>query len=187
MGNHRNHGISCLLCGYEKTVGRKLCKRCYYRERKKGTLENFPQATLADSFMNRVQKTDSCWLWTGTKNGYGYGIVLVDKLSKRAHRVSYEMFKGKIPDELIVLHSCDNPACVNPDHLSTGTKLDNNRDAMAKRRNAFGERNGHAKLSSDQVAFILQSDLKQVDLAKLLSVTQSHISRIKAGIHRKKG
>lgn len=184
MGNHRNHGVSCVLCGHEKTVGRKLCRRCYYKEVTKGTIQNFPHTTLADTFMNRVRKTESCWIWTGTTNQYGYGIVLVDKKSKRAHRVSYEIHKGEIPSDMVVMHSCDTPACVNPDHLSIGTKLDNNRDCKEKRRNAFGERNGHAKVTDEQIDLIRTLPFTQVQLAQMFGITQSQISRIISGKRR---
>lgn len=72
-----------------------------------------------------------------------------------AHRISYEISAGKeIPPGVIIMHSCDNPQCVNPAHLSTGTSMDNCRDCIAKGRNAKGERNGRARLTEEQVSEI---------------------------------
>jgi hypothetical protein len=73
---------------------------------------------------------DGCWLWLGRKQPNGYGIYK----SKYSHRFSYEIFKGEIPKGLVVMHSCDNRICCNPDHLSVGTYRDNIMDAVKKGR-----------------------------------------------------
>ena len=87
-----------------------------------------------DRFMQKVNKTETCWLWTGALNSRGYGSFGVYGKATSAHRYSYEHFKGKIPEGMIVCHSCDVPACVNPDHLWVGTYLDNSRDCIRKGR-----------------------------------------------------
>lgn len=85
-------------------------------------------------FMRHVEYADNgCWDWKGSKSR-GYGKLNINGKQKRAHRVSYEMFKHKIPPGLVVMHSCDNPGCVNPDHLSTGTQNDNIQDMIKKGR-----------------------------------------------------
>lgn len=97
-----------------------------------------------------------CWLWMGvvTKDGYGQLVPLMregPRTSIKAHRLSYELHKGRIPPGLKVLHSCDTPCCVNPAHLRVGTDKDNKLDAIRKNRHARGETNGHSKLTTQQV------------------------------------
>lgn len=92
-----------------------------------------------------------CWMWLGSDQGKGYGNVGHEGRTQRAHRVSYKLFVGPIPDGLHVLHKCDVRLCVNPDHLFLGTNADNVRDMVEKGRNNFGERNGNAKLTEDKV------------------------------------
>jgi hypothetical protein len=101
-------------------------------------------------FMEKVEKTSSCWEWTAGKDPYGYG-RFYDGKHVGAHRVAWELFKGPIPQGLCVLHHCDNPSCVNPDHLFLGTRVDNARDRDRKNRTSRGERNGKAKLTKKQV------------------------------------
>ena len=84
-------------------------------------------------FDNTVSDGD-CWLWTRAKNGKGYGIVRTYRRLRRAHRVAYELRNGPIPDGLFCCHSCDNPGCINPDHLWLGDNAANVADKVAKGR-----------------------------------------------------
>lgn len=104
-----------------------------------------------------VTKTETCWLWTGPIDEFGYGRIHFAPGRPRAHRVVYEMAFGSIADGLVVMHRCDIPACVRPDHLTTGTIAANNLDRDAKGRGKIGlqgEANPKAKLTADQVRAI---------------------------------
>lgn len=94
---------------------------------------------------------DDCWEWTGTCFTNGYGRATVDRRSVGAHRRAYELSVGPIPAGLKVLHTCDNPPCVNPSHLFAGTTKDNAEDMVTKGRSARGARNANAILTDDAV------------------------------------
>lgn len=181
--------VTCTICGERPAMARKLCRPCYAKEWKKGVIKTHMSISPEEAFMLRIDKTETCWVWRGTKNGYGYGTFLLPGSDKslRAHRFSYELHNGPIPEGMVIMHTCDNPPCVNPDHLKIGTKLDNNRDAISKRRNQFGERHGRAKLTDAQVEEIKAStNITQRKLAEVYGVDASQISRIISGTQRKK-
>lgn len=105
-----------------------------------------------EQFWRHVEKTDGCWWWRGSVHTNGYGEVKVAKKRILAHRRSWLLTFGDIPEGLCVLHRCDHPLCVRPDHLWLGTVVDNNRDRSTKGRTARVRPSvyGTAKLSFEK-------------------------------------
>ena len=115
----------------------------------------------------------SCWLWTGHTNPQGYGRIGTSRGSEATHRVAYELFVGPVPEGLLVLHRCDVPSCVNPNHLFVGTILDNMADMTAKGRanRPKGEKQGRSKLTDVSVRLIRTRGLSDSEFAKLFGVS----------------
>jgi hypothetical protein len=115
---------------------------------------------LEDRFWREVQKSDHCWTWTGWLTPMGYGKISAKTNGKwrpiLAHRLSYELAYGTIPDNLFVCHHCDNPTCVRPDHLFLGTNKDNIQDMVAKGRQQRGAKVTASKMTEAQVTEIRQ-------------------------------
>jgi hypothetical protein len=127
-----------------------------------------------------------CWIWASSRNAKGYGIFWFRGKMVGAHRASYVLFRGEIPDGQLVLHGCDNPPCVNPDHLFMGTHQDNMDDMAAKGRGEFfraGENHRNAKLTSAQVDEIRARYVhgRGAKLAREFGVTGQSVGDIIAG------
>jgi hypothetical protein len=120
-----------------------------------------------------------CWLWTGSVASHGYGDLRLNKKTKLAHRLSWELANGHIPDGYFVLHRCDVRLCVNPSHLFLGTTTDNMRDKVKKGRHSAGW--CHEKLTAEQVEqirFLRASGLKLKEVGKLFNRHPDHIRKI---------
>lgn len=149
---------------------------------------------IAERFWPKVNKTETCWLWTGaTSTGYG-AIGVGGKYGgfAYAHRLSWEWANGPIPDDQCVLHHCDVRNCVRPDHLFLGTKADNCADMSAKRRGwmqqpgnaSRGERHPRAKLTEGNVRALRASwhaGWPIAFLARTFGITPTHTRRIVLG------
>lgn len=136
---------------------------------------------LRDRFFNgKFTKMESgCWLWNSSRDDYGS--ICVGIIRQRAHRVSYELHIGRIPDGLFVLHQCDNKRCVNPDHLFLGTDQDNSDDKVSKGRQAKGVKVGGVKLDDIQVLTIRKcaaDGLKANKIAPYFHVSNSTVTEI---------
>lgn len=145
--------------------------------------------TLHDRFWSKVDRTEGhgpegeCWVWTGSRDGFGYGRFNRNGSGGSAHRVSYELSVGEIPHGLVIRHKCDNPACVRPDHLETGTDQDNSNDQVARnrQRGAPGRSNAANKLTEESVLAIFADPRRQRDIAVDYGISQSAVMMIKTG------
>lgn len=147
----------------------------------------------AARFWSYVNRTNSCWLWTGTRGKsslrygqFGYRIEPRKQRTTSAHRFAWTLANGPIPPGAHVLHRCDNPICVNPDHLFLGDQDANMKDAAAKGR-LHAPRPNRRKLTDADVAEILrlsQSGVKGVALAERFGVTKACISQLINGARR---
>ena len=179
--------------------GRGLCRTHYYRLLETGdTGETIrPQggwpiesSHFQARFWERVAvgDPDQCWLWTGPTDNHGYGILSVQGCRGRAHRVSAEL-AGLVIGDLHVLHSCDNPPCVNPAHLSPGTHVENMAQmaTRGRRKGKSGVRRPNPrglKLTDEDVQAIrqrLSQQETQSSVAELYGVSQSIVSLIASG------
>lgn len=189
---------TCLHCGNPFQIKpsrlniRKYCSRTCYKAARSTTGEITP-ADIA-RFWSQVDKSGECWVWIGsryTRGGYGRCRPYYRSGQRKAHRVSYELAYGPIPEGMCVCHRCDNPPCVRPDHLFLGTSEENTYDMFQKGRaggvmnpqkRPVGERCSYAKLTDAQVAEIraryAQGGISQRQLGELYGVSRSTICNI---------
>ena len=138
------------------------------------------KTATADRFWNKVQKDskENCWFWKGARFWDDYGMFKIDNQNLRAHRVAYQLSKGLIETGKLILHSCDNKLCCNPNHLYQGDQKQNMKDMTQRNRTP------NKRLDQDDINFIRRSNLPQQTLANLLGVSQAHISNIKSNKRR---
>ena len=126
-----------------------------------------------------VKCVDSCWDWQGGKDREGYGLFKVLGTSRLAHRVAYTLATEEPIDDQVIRHRCDNSTCVNPSHLEVGTHADNVADRVRRKRSAFGELSGRAKLTEGQVLDIAGDPRSAIDIASDYPVSVDTIRSIK--------
>jgi HNH endonuclease len=140
------------------------------------------------AYYSILDEKTGCLEWTAGTTPKGYGTIYADGKMDLAHRVSFRLNGGLLDKGPYVLHKCDNPSCINPEHLFSGTQLHNVQDAIQKGRHYKGGPRGHslcgeehpkAKLVAEDVVFIRKSSLKQIELAKKYSVSPMTIWGIK--------
>lgn len=140
---------------------------------------------MAVSFIDEMDtKCRECIEWPYSKNHNGYGVVWLNGKVFRAHRVSFEKHIGEIGKGMVVIHDCDNPACVNPNHLKIGSQKDNLADMHRKNRAAKGGHHGNSKLSESDVIAAKQkhkSGISIYRLAKLYDVNWTTMNRAVQG------
>jgi len=180
-------------CGCGKHVSKVTNQFCYGHRRRNH------RGTPEERFWKYVNKTATCWLWTGATQAipYNYGVLNIKGKLHRAHRLAWQFLKGPIPDGYEICHNCpdgDNPLCVNPEHLFVGTHKDNMLDCIAKGRNpavtdlhmptrARGSRIGTSSMNEEDVAALRQlakahPEIKQGTWAKQFKTSQANVSRI---------
>ncbi len=136
------------------------------------------------SKMETPKTKSGCIRYLGGFSKSGYGVFDIDEKSYAAHRISYELFVGKIPKNMFVLHKCDNRQCIAPQHLFLGTQADNIKDMQIKKRNScgIGERQGNSKLTENDVREIrelIQVGTKHKKIALKFKVSERTIADIK--------
>lgn len=141
--------------------------------------------TLAEAFAYFMPGNPPkyCWEWTGKVAPNGYGILNMGTRSLMAHRVSYELAVGSIPEGQMILHSCDNRRCVNPNHLRPGSHMDNMIDRQIRLRTPRGRKIPQAKLNEDQVREIRKlciNDVRYPVIARQFGVSTSTIQAVAA-------
>lgn len=137
-----------------------------------------------------INDVTGCWEWRKHRNNHGYGKLTINGRGCYAHRLAYQLVKGDLPQGMEVMHSCDNPACINPEHLSAGTHSQNMKDCTYRGRakmpavSVRGERNGAAKLREVDIRSIrrlLDKGCTQREIADRFGISQSQVSHIKLG------
>jgi len=132
--------------------------------------------SLAERFWQNVIKQESgCWLWVGTTIPRGYGQIGFKGKMLLAHRIAWELRYGEIPRGMCVCHHCDNPACVNPEHLFVGTHKDNEDDKWRKGRGCRGSQHHNAKLTEAEVLSIRSE--RQIGLSLSTLANKYGVSR----------
>lgn len=144
-----------------------------------------PMRPAIERFQEKFVVTPGCWIWTAYKSKKGYGDFGLEGKVVSAHRFSYELYVDSIPEGMFVCHKCDNPSCVNPDHLFVGSPLDNTQDMIKKGRAKHsapkGEAHGMAKITAEIARGIREAPGLHREIAAQFGVNKATVSAIKTG------
>ena len=162
-----------------KASGKRTRRRRHSPRPKLSPLERLAERVVIGAIPPHL--TTPCWVWTGSVKGGGYGAISIDGRGWATHRLAHFLATGEEP--LVVRHHCDNPPCVNPDHLAGGDFRDNAADRQRRGRGnaAKGERAGKAKLTQAQVDAIRADDRPLGEIAAQYGVSKSNICLIRTG------
>lgn len=142
----------CSVPGCDRPFLAKRSCSLHYERLRRGTPLEAPvrlYGTIADRFWPKVRKSDGCWEWTARKNPHGYGVLgRRDGGSRLAHRIAYELTHGEVPADLDVDHMCRNPGCVNPEHLRSTTRAENEQNRSGATRKSKSGLRGVRKLGN---------------------------------------
>lgn len=174
------HQCKCEACGliFNHIRKRRFCgHKCANRYSMKKLYGD-----LAHAFWSRVDKTESCWEWTGWTNNKGYGAIR----GELAHRISFAMKNPDVPltPDQCVCHKCDNPKCVNPDHLFVASQAENMQDMWRKGRGLRGETTPWSKFKTDQVLSIRKRRSEGESMSSMAKEYGVPIQTISAIVHR---
>lgn len=139
-----------------------------------------------ERFWRFVKKSDGCWIWTGHKDKDGYGTLTIKKENGghtpiRAHRFSMMLHSKTLDDGVLALHRCNNPSCVNPDHLYAGDQIQNMQDRIAYRGDWKGEKHFNAKITEETAEKVLLFDGPAYKAAEMYGISASQARNIKTG------
>ncbi len=149
--NNKNN-LTCWMCRCDCGTASIIPGKWLKQGRTKGCYKQCTRTKpVYEVFFRHINKTENCWLWTGCIGKWGYGNFRLINKTVLAHRLSWMLHNGEIPNEMFVCHSCDNPACVNPDHLWIGTHQDNIDDMMEKGRYVSGTKGKTWKIRKQNV------------------------------------
>lgn len=173
----------------DRRYAKGFCKRHYQQQWATGSpaiRRPNPHGPPEERFWRYVdvRSAGECWTWNGHRDKDGYGTLRVGRTQMRAHRFSYELHNGPIPDGELVRHACDNPPCCNPSHLGLGDHVDNMRDRVASGHYATGEAHPMARLTDAQAAEVRVAVGPYVEIAERFGISASQVGNIKRGAQR---
>jgi len=186
-----------MKCAFDKcerdAVCKSYCDKHYRRVLRRGDVNDYGSRKVAEGdaierFHQKYEINESgCWMWTGGTRPNSKGVPYPrhwtdDSESIGAHRFSFELVHGAIPQGMYVCHKCDTPLCVNPDHLFLGSHQDNMRDMVAKQRSFVGrgeDKKGRAKLTNQQADQIRKMSMSHTKIGAMFGVSATTIGRIK--------
>jgi hypothetical protein len=186
-----------MKCAFDEcerdAVCKGYCDKHYRRVLRRGDVNDYGSRKVAEGdaierFHQKYEINESgCWMWTGGTRPNSKGVPYPrhwtdDFKSIGAHRFSFELVHGEIPQSMYVCHKCDTPLCVNPDHLFLGSHQDNMRDMVAKQRSFVGrgeDKKGRAKLTNQQADQIRKMSMSHSKIGAMFGVSATTIGRIK--------